>query len=217
MSVIRNSQRASDLRKERLRDELGDVKEAFMPVDPYEMQDAFVVESSIDTVLQDRTLGDGGTQSVRALTDAMRLSKALPLPQEAGTRVRFIANLGSVLTYDDIPGCGVEGTVVTVKSADGNVTHHEGRALVLWDDGKFRPILAEHLRLSSVAVKTASSYRMVVADLGDISSMFVTAGSGKDADELVHKATKDLWAVRKDGKKFVIERLFDDTGKPLKE
>jgi len=35
-------------------------------------------------------------------------------------------------------------------------------------------------------------------------------------DELVHKATKDLWSFREDGGQFVIERLFNDSGDPLK-
>lgn len=37
------------------------------------------------------------------------------------------------------------------------------------------------------------------------------------ADELVHKSTKDLWTIRRqgDGGLFV-ERTFDDTGAPLK-
>ena len=36
------------------------------------------------------------------------------------------------------------------------------------------------------------------------------------ADTLVHKSTNDLWALRKEGESFFIERLFQDDGKPLK-
>ena len=35
-------------------------------------------------------------------------------------------------------------------------------------------------------------------------------------EELVHKATKDLWSFKKDGDNYVIERLFDESGNPLK-
>jgi len=37
------------------------------------------------------------------------------------------------------------------------------------------------------------------------------------ADTLIHKSDRDLWALKKeaDGQYFV-ERLFDDTGEPLK-
>jgi len=47
--------------------------------------------------------------------------------------------------------------------------------------------------------------------MGDLTA-FLKVGS----ETLVHKATRDLWSLRKDGKEFVIERLFDDTGVPLK-
>ena len=36
------------------------------------------------------------------------------------------------------------------------------------------------------------------------------------AETLVHKSNRDLWALKKDGEKFFIERLFDDNGNPLK-
>ena len=151
--------------------------------------------------------------AMRALTDKAREASALPLPVLAGTRVGFKANLGSVLTYSDVPHPACEGTVITVKTAEGPATHRGSDVFVLWDDTKFRVIRAEHLKPGSPR-KTASNYRMVVSSLGDISAFFVTASTG---DDLVHKATKDLWSCRKDGGKFVIERLFDDTGKPIKD
>ena len=46
------------------------------------------------------------------------------------------------------------GEVVNVKSANGDITHHEGKVFVQWDDGKFRPIHSEHLRLATTG-KTA--------------------------------------------------------------
>jgi hypothetical protein len=36
------------------------------------------------------------------------------------------------------------------------------------------------------------------------------------AETLIHKSNRDLWALKKDGEKFFIERLFDDNGNPLK-
>lgn len=36
------------------------------------------------------------------------------------------------------------------------------------------------------------------------------------AETLVHKSDRDLWALRKEGNDFYIERLFDDNGQPLK-
>ena len=169
-------------------------------------------ENPSDVPLRGQGVDGDYFSQLQALTEGGRKKYALPLPVLAGTRVRFVANLGSVLTYDDIPGDGVLGTVVTVKTSSGNVTSHEGNAFVLWDDGVFRSILADHLRAAKG--KTASTVRIVTANLGDISSLFGAARSAPD--ELVHKATKDLWSFRKDGEQFVLERLFSDTGKPLK-
>ena len=174
-----------------------------------EMSGAYSVNGSIDNYLQERSESHS---AVRKLTDSYKKANALPLPSVAGTRVRFIANLGSVLTYEDIPNSGVDGTVITVKTANGPATSQDERVFVLWDDGKFRSILAEHLRPAS-KTKQAMSVRMVVADLGDISALFA---SSKNGDELIHRATKDLWSFKKDDSGYVLERLFDDTGKPLK-
>lgn len=186
-----------------------------------EYRNAFVVDSAIDQVLQERTVEGAASTSVRALTDKQRAAKALPLPVEAGTRVRFVANLGSVLTYDNVPGDGLEGTVVTVRTADGDTTHWNDRVMVAWDDGQFRPIMAEHLRRASPAGKKANSVRMVMSCFEDLSTFFgpvrTSLGGIRRANtDLVHKATKDLWSFRKDGDQFVIERLFDESGKPLK-
>jgi hypothetical protein len=36
-------------------------------------------------------------------------------------------------------------------------------------------------------------------------------------ETLIHKADRDLWTIKKDGNgSFFIERMFDDTGNPLK-
>lgn len=181
-----------------------------------EMGMAFVGSTAIDEYLGEGSRKLEGTHytSVRNLTDVIREAHALPLPVEAGTRVRFMSNIGSVLSYDDIPGPKVEGTVVTVRTGTGNATALDERVFVLWDDGKFRPIMAEHLRPAGVTSKRGSTVRMVVADLGDISSFFSAASGGRD--ELVHKATKDLWSFRQEGEQYVIERLFNETGAPLK-
>lgn len=172
---------------------------------------------AIDHILQGRSIEGSETTSIRALTDSHRKKGALQLPVEAGTRVSFVTNLGSVLSYADIPDAGVVGTVVTVRSAAGDVTAYNGHVHVLWDDGKFRPILAEHLRRATAPDKRASSVRMRFSNLGDLSGFFEPAldktASGSD---LIHKATKDLWSFRREGGDFVIERLFTEDGKPLK-
>jgi hypothetical protein len=179
-----------------------------------EMSGAFSADSSVDEYLGGRPIEGSHFTSVRALAQSIQEAEALPLPVEAGTRVKFLANLGSVLSYEDIPDPKVEGSVVTVKTGSGPSTSMDGRVFVLWDDGKFRSIMAQHLRQAGVTSKRSATVRMVVSDLGDLSAFFSPVASG--GDELVHKATKDLWSFRKDGEQFVIERLFNDNGKPLK-
>ena len=106
------------------------------------------------------------------------------------------------------------GTVVTVRSADGDVTAYDGRVHVMWDDGQFRAIQATHLRLAEPSLKQASRVRRSFIEFGSISEMFTQAKTG--SSDLVHKATKDLWSFSEAGGEFVIERLFSEDGNPLK-
>jgi len=172
---------------------------------------------AIDHVLQGRAIEGSETTSIRALTEAHRKKGALTPPVQAGTRVAFEANLGSVLAYDDIPEDKAAGTVVTVRCADGDVTAYNDRVHVLWDDGKFRPIMAEHLCLANPLDKQASTVRRCFSSLGDLASLFEPAlGRTASDSDLVHKATKDLWSFHRDGGQYVIERLFSEDGAPLK-
>lgn len=187
-----------------------------------DMRTAFVRESSMDKLLDEMpTEGTplGGEQytSVRNLAEVTRNKKALRLPVDAGTRVRFVTNLGSVLTYPDVPGEGVEGTVVTVRTAQGDATSQDGRVFILWDDGTFRGIQSEHLRRAKSSRKQARTVHIRTSNLGDLSAMFSPAVGGQGgSDDLVHKATKDLWSIHQDGGQYVIERLFTEDGAPLK-
>jgi hypothetical protein len=156
------------------------------------------------------------------LTDRGRASKAVPADIPAGSRVAFITNLGSVMLYPNPPERGSVGTVVKVRTSSGDSTCHNDFVFVKWDDGHFLPTHREHLRLSAEKLShryrkgfTTRTYdRFIVAGLGVLGDeFFVSASSGTD---LVHKATKDLWSVSKGDEGYVIERLFDDTGEPLK-
>lgn len=147
-------------------------------------------------------------QQVRLLTDKGRELIALKLPVQAGMRVAFDGNIGTVFTYNDIPDPNHFGTVVTVRTATGDTTHHDNMVFVKWDDGRFIPTFREHLR--PVSTKTASLVRRVV------SSLDLTDFMKKSNSELIHKATQDLWSLQQEGDDFVIARLFDETGEPLK-
>jgi hypothetical protein len=172
------------------------------------------VSTSLDSYLGGRDLEGDHFNSVRLLSDTGRSKAALELPIKAGTRVTFMNNLGSLLSYENPPNHKMEGSVVTVRTADGDTTYHEDRVFVLWDDGVFRPIHREHLRRAAGNKKRASNVRMVMANLGDISMFFNSADN--NSGDLVHKATEDLWSLDKDGDSYVLSRLFDDDGEPLK-
>lgn len=60
--------------------------------------------------------------------------------------------------------------------------------------------------------KTAAARpRVKVASLDQLKGFTRVA-----ADTLINKSTNDLWAIRREGGDFVIERLFQDNGQPLK-
>lgn len=133
----------------------------------------------------------------------------------SGTRVAFIASMESVMTYSDspTPKSGAQhayGTVIRVRTSSGDITESNHFVFVRWDDGEMRQIHRDHLRLAKHKSKQASSYRQRVSSLGDLSGFL------RDSSDLVHTATKDIWSLKQDGDGYVIERLFDDSGEPLK-
>lgn len=171
------------------------------------------LDNAVDQTLTGNNLEDARTSSLQALTQREREKNALGLPVDAGVRVRFAGALGAVMSYDNPPHPGTEGTVVMVRSAFGDITNHDSRVFVKWDTGEFCPMDTTHLRRVAGA-KQAQAVQLRISNLGDISELFSTAGS-KEGD-LIHKATEDLWSVSKEGDQFVISRLFDDSGEPLK-
>jgi hypothetical protein len=139
------------------------------------------------------------------------------LPDEvpAGFRVAFNGQLSSMLAYATPPAAGALGTVVTVRTAMGNLTQHDGMVFVKWDNDDFFAVHHAHLRQAPTEDRVArGSYRRVVSNLGDLDGFLRMAGGGET--DLVHKATKDLWSLKQSGGEYVIERLFSETGKPLK-
>ena len=167
---------------------------------------------SVNMFLDESIEKDATDRSLIDLTDKGRSHNALSLPVPAGTRVRFIANLGTLLSYDDVPDNGQQGTVVHVRSAGGEITHHGGKVFVQWDDNRFRAIHTTHLRRASKKTTTrTSSGKVRVACLGDLTEFLKISG-----DTLVHKATKDIWSFSKDKEGYLIERLLGEDGKPLK-
>ncbi len=162
----------------------------------------------------DQYLSSKQESELMLLTDRGREDASLPEHSlTAGLRVEFVTNIGSVLSYPDPPAPHTEGTIVMTRTADGDVTHQGDLVFVKWDDGRFMASHRQHLRRSATSSKQASAFVQRVSSLGDLSG-FLAAGS---SDELVHKATQDLWSIQKnDGGDIVISRLFAENGEPLK-
>lgn len=168
---------------------------------------------AIDHVLQGRSIEGSEPSALQNLTQAAREANALVLPVEAGTRVAFKHNLGSVLRYEHLPE--ELGTVITVRGASGDVTVHEGMVMVAWDDGFFLPVHPEHLRRVADNKKKASAVRRSFIEFSQMSDLFEQAKTG--GSDLVHKATRDLWSFREEKGSYVLERLFNGDGDPLKD
>jgi len=134
-------------------------------------------------------------------------------PVPSGTRVAFSGGLSALLAYPNPPERGETGTVVMVRTAMGDATEQDGMVFVKLDGGRLAAIHRAHLRRASVASRTANAYRMTVTAMGDLTD-FMKSADG--SDDLIHKSSKDLWKLSKSNGEFVIERLFDETGKPLK-
>jgi hypothetical protein len=149
-----------------------------------------------------------GRTSVR---ETVVRTASVPYPPVTGTRVSFSTELEALLSYPNPPEGGSTGTVVTVRTASGDVNHHNGMVFVRWDDGRMMRVYATHLNPSSGRQRVADAVVRRASGLGDLGEFLKIA-----KDTLVHKATKDLWSIKKVGEEYVIERLFDETGDPLK-
>ena len=103
------------------------------------------------------------------------------------------------------------GTVVMVRTAMGDTTEHDGLVFVKFDGGRFMGVHRAHLVAAPTTTRKAHAVRMTVTAMGDLTDFLKSAG-----DELIHKSTKDLWKLSKTDGEYVIERLFDETGNPLK-
>lgn len=164
----------------------------------WEDGDFFIPAGSLDAHL----LGDTTVQDhVRSQTGAL----------QSGARVAFSGRLSALLTYPEPPSRGVVGTVVKVRTGAGDTTEYNGLVFVKWDDGSFMGVHRAHLVAAPSSTRTANVCRMTVAAIGDLTD-FMKSSDG----DLIHKSSKDLWKLSKSGDEYVIERLFDETGNPLK-
>jgi len=132
----------------------------------------------------------------------------------AGTRVAMAASLEATLAYSGGPASGSEGTVVLVRTASGDTTTAGNTVFVKWDSGGFFPVSIHHLVPAAKNRKTAANFVRVSAGMGDLDDFFRTSA---DSQDLVHKATQDLWSLKTTTKgEIYLARLFNEAGDPLK-
>ena len=167
-----------------------------------------VLAGAMDSHLSGKSL-DESFGSVRTLTDAHRQANALSLPVEAGTKVVFAGGMGSYLSYDDVPADGATGEVVTVKSATGEITHHDGRVFVKWDDGQLRTIHAEHLRLAGQGKQAAVPRKKMENDIAG--KMPPDSKKGRGANRVIMLTGDSAKVIGKDNySRHKMSDLSDD-------
>jgi hypothetical protein len=161
--------------------------------------------SSMDSVLDTR---------ISELTDRGRKNKRKALSFEDGMRVVAHTNNGVVLP-SQLPSSGTKGTVVSVRTANGDVVSLDGEVFIKFDGrNKIDRIPANFLRVASMKVSNITD-NFIVLSGPNLSASFMSQAGGEST--LVHKATQDLWSMKvsEDGS-FDVERLFDGDGNPLK-
>ncbi len=166
---------------------------------------SFQKTSSMDAVLETK---------ISDLTDRGRKSKREALNFDDGMRVVAHTNNGVILP-GQLPTSGTKGTVVSVKTATGDVTSLDGEVFVKFDGrNKIDRIPSNFLRVASMKVANINDHFIVLSG-PNLSASFMSQAGGEST--LVHKSTQDLWSMRvSDDGSFDVERLFDDKGDPLK-
>lgn len=186
---------------------------SFSPSTDTSYMDNLLSDSEVDTSSLISGIKMGGKQktSVRnLLADAGEGLEYVSWPPAAGTRVAFKESLEAMFAYKNAPDPGENGTIVLVRCAHGDTTHTNEYAFVKFDSGRFMHIHKDHLTRAA-KTKTASNLRLRVASLGDLTSFFNPSSRG----ELVHKSSRDLWSLKKEGDSYVLNRLFDEYGNPI--
>lgn len=148
----------------------------------------------------------------------MEAGKPCPVNPPEGLRVTFANTMEAMLSYGDAPPPGTKGTVQSARTAGRVATSHDGRVFVAFDDHKTMAVAAQHLLVSEAQRKKAQrKTASMTRRASSIDALLAGDEFVKLAeDTLVHKATRDLWGLRQEPGGYVIERLFEDDGSPLK-
>lgn len=169
----------------------------------------------VDAYLSGHKIGGNQLMSVQGLVSPDQPPR-LTWPPQAGTKVAFSQRLEALLAYRNPPGPDAVGHIVRVRTAAGDTTHQDGQVFVKWTTGDLTVVHRDHLSPLPMGEEKANAhqpYRVTASSLGDLTAFFTPTSAGPD---LVHKATQDLWALEVSEGEYVLERLFDASGAPLK-
>ena len=159
------------------------------------------MDSVINTKISDLTSYSKNKKKATSFTEGMRVS--------AHTN-------NGLLIPGQLPKSGTKGTVVSVKTATGDITSMDGEVFVQFDGrSNIDRIPVNFLRVASMKVSNIDDHFIVLSGPSLMASFMSQAGDKEST--LVHKATKDLWSMRlSDDGTYDVERLFDENGDPLK-
>lgn len=144
------------------------------------------------------------------------VKKKKSVSAKVGTRVKLRHCPEVWLNYPILPNMEESGSVVLVRTASGDTTIHDNHLFIKWDYGGFGAYHLDDLRPSFESTRRASSVRQRIAGFGDLTHFFEASRTASTSTDLIHKSTRDLWSLEKEGDNFVLSRLFTDSGEPLK-
>lgn len=156
----------------------------------------------------------GELRAQRRVARSAAPAQAIKPPGIYGLPVRLTPSVGYALSTRRLPDPQARGSIVCVRTARGEVSAMGRQGFfTAWEDGKFLEIPPDILaRVQGGKYDPALVRR--VANLGDVVGKEY-ALSATSPQELIHKATRDLWAFQKVEGQYQLCRLFDYDGNPL--
>lgn len=132
-----------------------------------------------------------------------------------GLPVRLAPTMGYAFSTRRLPDPRAQGSIVCVRTGRREVSAmgREG-FFTAWEDGKFLEVPPDFVvRVANGKFDPALTRR--VANLDSVVGKEFSL-SATSPQELIHKATRDLWAFQDVGGQYQLCRLFDHDGTPLR-
>ena len=175
----------------------------------FDEQDDF---SALDDLLAQR--GEDPAARRRVARAAASGVQQVKPPGLYGQPVQVLPSVGFALSARRLPDPKARGSIVCVRVGRREVSAMGRQGFfTAWEDGKFLEMPPDLLaRVQGGKYDPALARR--VASLDEVVGREF-ALSAASPQELIHKATRDLWAFQNVGGQFQLCRLFDYDGNPL--